>query len=65
MADFKSYSWFGGMTLSDWNYYFLGWTAWTIDAIDFFCVSAAAPKILATLGVDILYILDIVDIIGG
>lgn len=42
------------MSLSDWNYYFLGWTAWTIDAIDFFCVSAAAPEIAATLGVDIV-----------
>lgn len=29
-------------------------TVWTIDVIDFFCVSAAAVEIAATLGVDIV-----------
>lgn len=37
----------------DWNFYFLGFFAWTVDAMDFFCVSAAAPEIAATLGVNI------------
>lgn len=41
------------MTTSDWNFYCLGFFAWTVDALDFFCVSAAAPEIAASLGVSI------------
>ncbi|CUM64544.1 uncharacterized protein PRCAT00002150001 [Priceomyces carsonii] len=41
------------MTASDWNYFGLGFFAWTIDSMDFFCVSASASEIAATLGVSI------------
>nr|QFR37179.1 MFS transporter [Cyberlindnera americana] len=33
------------LTRSDWNYFFMGYFAWTIDAVDFFCVSATAPAL--------------------
>ena len=36
-----------------WNFYLLGFFAWTVDALDFFCVSASASNIAHTLNVDI------------
>ncbi|WEJ96924.1 Carboxylic acid transporter [Yamadazyma tenuis] len=36
-----------------WNFYFLGFLGWTVDAMDFFCVSATAPNIALTLNVSI------------
>lgn len=33
------------LTRSDWNYFFMGYAAWTVDAFDFFCVSACAPAL--------------------
>ncbi|RLV91692.1 Carboxylic acid transporter protein [Spathaspora sp. JA1] len=41
------------MTRSDWNFYLLGFFAWTLDSMDFFCVSVAAPDIALTLGVSV------------
>ncbi|EGW31769.1 uncharacterized protein SPAPADRAFT_51748 [Spathaspora passalidarum NRRL Y-27907] len=41
------------MTGSDWNFYFMGFFAWTLDAMDFFCVSVAAPEIASSLGVSV------------
>lgn len=41
------------MTRLNWSLYLLGWAAWTVDSLDFFCVSASAPEIAATLGTDI------------
>ncbi|MDN5809110.1 MAG: MFS transporter [Staphylococcus equorum] len=41
------------MTLTNWSFYGLGFFAWTIDSMDFFCVSAAASEIANTLEVDI------------
>ncbi|KAG7663966.1 uncharacterized protein J8A68_002527 [[Candida] subhashii] len=41
------------MTASNWNFYFLGYFGWVIDAMDFFCVSVAVPEIAATLGVSV------------
>lgn len=41
------------MTLSDWNFYFMGFSAWALDSMDFFCVSVAATEIAATLGVSV------------
>lgn len=36
-----------------WNFYFLGFFAWTVDSFDFFCVSVAAPLIAELLRVSI------------
>jgi hypothetical protein len=33
------------LSRSDWNYFSMGYFAWTIDAFDFFCVSACAPAL--------------------
>lgn len=44
------------MTARDWNFYFLGFLAWTVDSMDFFCVSVSASEIAHTLGVDITQI---------
>ncbi|KAG7665740.1 uncharacterized protein J8A68_000760 [[Candida] subhashii] len=41
------------MTASNWNFYFMGFFGWAIDAMDFFCVSVAVPEIAATLGVSV------------
>lgn len=41
------------MTLRDWSFYGLGFFAWTVDSLDFFCVSAAASEMAHTLEVDI------------
>lgn len=46
----------GEMKAKHWNFYFLGFFAWTVDAMDFFCVSASASAIAATLGVNITQI---------
>ncbi|ABN65148.2 carboxylic acid transporter protein [Scheffersomyces stipitis CBS 6054] len=40
------------MSKSDYNFYFLGFFAWTVDSMDFFCVSVTAPYIAATLNVN-------------
>lgn len=39
------------MNYLDWNFYGLGFFAWTVDALDFFCVGASATGIAKTLGV--------------
>ena len=41
------------MTLTNWSFYGLGFFAWTVDSMDFFCVSAAASEMALTLGVSI------------
>lgn len=41
------------MTAQHWNFYMLGWLAWVVDSLDFFCVSASATEIAHTLQVDI------------
>lgn len=41
------------MSALDWHFYFLGFLAWSLDAMDFFCVSVSAPEIAATLGVSV------------
>ncbi|KAA8917647.1 hypothetical protein TRICI_000198 [Trichomonascus ciferrii] len=41
------------MELKHWNWYFLGFLAWVVDAMDFFVVSSTAPQIAETLGVSI------------
>jgi SHS family lactate transporter-like MFS transporter len=41
------------MTLTNWSFYGLGFFAWTVDSLDFFCVSAAASEMAHTLQVDI------------
>ncbi|CAK7904010.1 carboxylic acid transporter protein homolog [[Candida] anglica] len=41
------------MNARNWNDYFLGFFAWAVDAMDFFCVSASASEIAASLGVNI------------
>lgn len=41
------------MKASNWNFYFLGFFAWTVDSFDFFLVSASAPEIAESLGVSI------------
>ncbi|RLV94892.1 Carboxylic acid transporter protein [Spathaspora sp. JA1] len=41
------------MTASDWNFYAMGYFAWALDALDFFCVSVAVPDIAQTLGVSV------------
>ncbi|EGW31768.1 uncharacterized protein SPAPADRAFT_62363 [Spathaspora passalidarum NRRL Y-27907] len=41
------------MTGSDWNFYFMGFFAWALDSMDFFCVSVAAPEIASSLGVSV------------
>lgn len=41
------------MNREDWNFYGLGFLAWTLDSLDFFCVSASASQIANTLGVNI------------
>ena len=44
------------MTLSDWNFYFLGYFSWVLDSLDFFAVSVSAPEIAATLNVNVTQI---------
>lgn len=39
------------MNSLDWNFYGLGFFAWTVDALDFFCVGSAATYIAKTLDV--------------
>lgn len=39
------------MNSLDWNFYGLGFFAWTVDAMDFFCVGSSATNIAATLNV--------------
>jgi SHS family lactate transporter-like MFS transporter len=39
------------MTALDWNFYGLGFFAWTVDSMDFFCVGSAASDIANTLNV--------------
>ena len=41
------------MSTLDWHFYFLGFLAWSLDAMDFFCVSVSAPEIAATLKVSV------------
>ncbi|RCK64363.1 Carboxylic acid transporter [Candida viswanathii] len=41
------------LTLSEWNFYGLGFFAWALDSMDFFCVSVAAPEIAVTLGISV------------
>lgn len=41
------------MSKSDWNFYCLGFFAWALDAMDFFCVSVAAPEIANTLNISV------------
>ncbi|KAG7665743.1 uncharacterized protein J8A68_000763 [[Candida] subhashii] len=41
------------MTASNWNFCLLGFFAWSLDAMDFFCVSVAVPEIAETLGVSV------------
>ena len=40
------------MNASHWNFYMLGWLAWVVDSMDFFCVLASATDIAKTLNVD-------------
>lgn len=44
---------FRAMSRSDWNFFMMGYMAWTIDAFDFFCVSSAASAIATSLKVSI------------
>lgn len=37
------------LSRNDWNYFLMGYAAWTIDAFDFFCVSACAPALAQAL----------------
>lgn len=41
------------MSRSDWNYFLLGWSGWTVDAFDFFVTSVTASSIAQTLGVSL------------
>lgn len=41
------------MSLNNWSFYWLGFFAWTIDSMDYFCASASASEIAHTLEVDI------------
>ncbi|KAA8903197.1 hypothetical protein TRICI_005748 [Trichomonascus ciferrii] len=41
------------MKLKHWNWYFLGFFAWTVDSMDFFVVSSTAANIATSLGVSI------------
>ncbi|KAG5422330.1 JEN1 [Candida metapsilosis] len=41
------------MTALDWNFYGLGFLAWSLDSMDFFCVSVSASEIAATLKVSV------------
>ncbi|KAK6461396.1 major facilitator superfamily domain-containing protein [Scheffersomyces coipomensis] len=41
------------MSKQDYNFYFLGFLAWSVDSMDFFCVSVSAPDIAKTLNVSI------------
>ncbi|KAI5969087.1 hypothetical protein CANMA_001892 [Candida margitis] len=41
------------MSTLDWHFYFLGFLAWSLDAMDFFCVSVSAPEIATTLQVSV------------
>lgn len=41
------------MNARNWNFYFLGYAAWAVDAFDFFCVSTTASNIANTLEVNI------------
>lgn len=40
----------------DWEFFALGFFAWTLDSLDFFCVSTSASQIAHTLDVDITQI---------
>ncbi|CCH43336.1 Carboxylic acid transporter protein [Wickerhamomyces ciferrii] len=40
-----------GMTLRNWNYFFLGMVGWLSASFDFFCTSVAGTKIAKDLGV--------------
>lgn len=44
------------MKAMDWNFYLLGYSAWVVDSMDFFCVSVSAPEMANTLNVDITQI---------
>lgn len=44
------------MSWTNWSFYGLGFFAWTVDSLDFFCVSAAASEMAHTLQVDITQI---------
>lgn len=44
---------FRAMSRSDWNNFMMGYMGWTVDAFDFFCVSASALAIAETLKVSI------------
>lgn len=41
------------MTRTNWNYFFMGFMAWVVDSMDFFCVSACAPAIAEGLKVSV------------
>uniref|UniRef100_A0A060T0H7 ARAD1C08008p n=1 Tax=Blastobotrys adeninivorans TaxID=409370 RepID=A0A060T0H7_BLAAD len=41
------------MRAHHWNWYFMGFMAWTIDSMDFFVVSSAATEIAASLNVTV------------
>ncbi|ANB13960.1 Jen1p [Sugiyamaella lignohabitans] len=44
------------MKLRHWNWYMMGFLAWTVDAMDFFVVSASASAIAESLNVTIVKI---------
>ncbi|KAK6205567.1 Jen1 protein [Scheffersomyces amazonensis] len=41
------------MNSMDYTFYFLGFLAWSVDAMDFFCVSVSAPDIAKSLNVSV------------
>lgn len=41
------------MSRTHWNFFFMGWLSWVVDAMDFFCVSVSAPEIAKSLNVSI------------
>ncbi|GME70678.1 unnamed protein product [[Candida] boidinii] len=41
------------MSRRDWNYFLMGYMGWTIDSMDFFCVSASTSAIAETLNVSV------------
>lgn len=44
------------LTSQQWSFYLLGWLAWSVDSMDFFCVSASASDIAVSLGVNVTQI---------
>ncbi|CCH46564.1 Carboxylic acid transporter protein [Wickerhamomyces ciferrii] len=40
---------FRAMSRSDWNFFMMGYMAWTVDAFDFFCTSVTATAVAKTL----------------